>query len=204
MEKNKINIVPGEQKYYDEMLEIFNAGFLSKFRFVVRDEKLLGSFTHDFGIVSRDFGGGNFVAESDGKVLGILNLKYHGKKYEDHGSNMDIKALKDKYGFGALLRAIFLGKALNYDPPAGEAYIDNISVAEDSRGQGVGTLLMDYAKEQAKKNNCNSISLYVTDENPRAKKLYEKHGFTVKSHKSYKWMKKTAGISGGSLMVADI
>lgn len=59
--------------------------------------------------------------------------------------------------------------------------IDVICVDEKSRGNGIGTELLKFAKEKAKENNCTDLFLTANEENKNAIKLYEKFGFTVKS-----------------------
>lgn len=59
--------------------------------------------------------------------------------------------------------------------------IDAICVDEKSRGTGVGTELLKFAKEKAKENGCTDLFLTVNEENKNAIKLYEKFGFQVKS-----------------------
>ena len=59
--------------------------------------------------------------------------------------------------------------------------IDAICVDEKSRGSGVGTKLLKFAKEKAKENGCTDLDLTVNEENENAIKVYEKFGFKVRS-----------------------
>lgn len=52
-------------------------------------------------------------------------------------------------------------------------------IAEDYRGKGLGTLLMEYGIEWSKEAGVEKISLEVFNNNPRAIKLYEKLGFVT-------------------------
>ena len=58
--------------------------------------------------------------------------------------------------------------------------IDTICVNENYRKKGIGTELLEYAKEIAKKYDCTDLQLNVSPENVNAINLYEKFGFTVK------------------------
>jgi ribosomal protein S18 acetylase RimI-like enzyme len=60
-------------------------------------------------------------------------------------------------------------------------YISAVAVYPDFRGSGIGTKLIDYAGEQAKKSGYDTISLHVFENNEEARKLYEKHGFEAKA-----------------------
>ena len=59
---------------------------------------------------------------------------------------------------------------------AGEFYIDSLAVSLPYRNQGVGTALIEKAKEMAKEKGIGVVTLAVEPEN-KAKKLYEKLGF---------------------------
>ena len=59
--------------------------------------------------------------------------------------------------------------------------IEAICVDEKSRGKGIGTALLKFAKEFGKENNCTDLYLTVNKENENAIKAYEKFGFKVKS-----------------------
>ena len=59
---------------------------------------------------------------------------------------------------------------------AGEFYIDSLAVSLPYRNQGVGTALVEKAKEMAKEKGIDVVTLAVEPEN-RAKRLYQKLGF---------------------------
>ena len=59
---------------------------------------------------------------------------------------------------------------------SGEFYIDSLAVSLPYRNQGVGTALVEKAKEMAREFGIPVVTLAVEPEN-RAKKLYEKLGF---------------------------
>ena len=59
--------------------------------------------------------------------------------------------------------------------------IEAICVNEKNRSKGIGTELLNFAKNIAKENNCTDMYLTVNEENINAIKVYEKFGFKVKS-----------------------
>lgn len=59
---------------------------------------------------------------------------------------------------------------------AGEFYIDSLAVSLPYRNQGVGTALVEKAKEMAREKGIGVVTLAVEPEN-RAKRLYQKLGF---------------------------
>ncbi len=60
---------------------------------------------------------------------------------------------------------------------AGSPYIASIAVAPEARGEGVGTALLNAAERRSPK--ARYIFLCVSSFNPRARALYERHGYTL-------------------------
>ena len=60
-----------------------------------------------------------------------------------------------------------------------EAHITNIAVRADSRGRGIGTLLMSELISRARMLGVKFMTLEVRDNNENAIKLYKSFGFTV-------------------------
>lgn len=60
-----------------------------------------------------------------------------------------------------------------------EAHITNIAVSADSRGRGIGTLLMSELISRARMLGVKYMTLEVRDNNENAIKLYKSFGFTV-------------------------
>ena len=60
-----------------------------------------------------------------------------------------------------------------------EAHITNITVRADSRGRGIGTLLMSELISRARMLGVKYMTLEVRDNNENAIKLYKSFGFTV-------------------------
>lgn len=59
--------------------------------------------------------------------------------------------------------------------------IEVICVDSENRGNGIGTKLLEYMKEYAKKNECTDMYLTVNEENENAIHLYESFGMRVKN-----------------------
>jgi ribosomal protein S18 acetylase RimI-like enzyme len=58
------------------------------------------------------------------------------------------------------------------------AKLDDVSVKPDRRGKGTGTALMDQLKEQLRKESVTRIDVAVHVDNPKARRFYEKMGFS--------------------------
>ena len=59
------------------------------------------------------------------------------------------------------------------------AKLDDVSVKENRRGQGVGTELMLQLKEELRKSQVMRIDVAVHLDNPEARRFYEKLGFSA-------------------------
>lgn len=57
--------------------------------------------------------------------------------------------------------------------------IHTLCVHPDYSGSGVGSAIVDFAKQLAKQMDCRTIRLNTTDRNTPAAHLYEKNGFVV-------------------------
>ncbi len=61
-----------------------------------------------------------------------------------------------------------------------DAFVDELYVAEASRGRGLGTLGLRIAEEACREAGIGALHLEVEHANPRARALYERSGY--KSH----------------------
>lgn len=111
------------------------------------------------------------VEEIDGKVAGVA---YGYTDEEEAIIDQPLVPILEKYRLDASTR-LFIDK----ETFPNEWYLDSISVSEDFRGQGIGSRLLEALPKLAKKANRSVIGLSVDEKNPKAKKLYERHGFKV-------------------------
>ena len=114
-----------------------------------------------------------WIAEVDGIIAGMM-IAVDGKHYRKQRDKMypQLKELFD----------VAFGKGwdeMEDEAKAGEFYIDSLAVSLPYRNQGVGTALIEKAKELARGFGIGVVTLAVEPEN-RAKKLYEKLGFGYK------------------------
>jgi ribosomal protein S18 acetylase RimI-like enzyme len=61
----------------------------------------------------------------------------------------------------------------------GSFYVSGLALLPGERGRGVGTRLFGVARERAKALGCAELSLICYAGNAGARRLYERHGFTV-------------------------
>ena len=111
-----------------------------------------------------------WIAEVDGIRAGMM-IAVDGEHYREQRDKMypQLKGLFD----------VAFGKGwdeMEDEAKAGEFYIDSLAVSLPYRNQGVGTALIEKAKELAKEMGISVVTLAVEPEN-RAKRLYQKLGF---------------------------
>ena len=111
-----------------------------------------------------------WIAEVDGERAGMM-IAVDGEHYREQRDKMypQLKGLFD----------VAFGKGwdeMEDEAKAGEFYIDSLAVSLPYRNQGVGTALIEKAKELAKEQGISVVTLAVEPMN-RAKKLYQELGF---------------------------
>jgi GNAT superfamily N-acetyltransferase len=80
--------------------------------------------------------------------------------------------------FGGIWRELLLSR-LERETAAAQILIDVIFVAAVARGLGVGSALLSEIKAEAARRDLAEVQLDVIDSNPRARALYERHGFVA-------------------------
>jgi ribosomal protein S18 acetylase RimI-like enzyme len=111
-----------------------------------------------------------WIAEVDGERAGMM-IAVDGEHYLEQRDKMypQLKGLFDMaFGKG--------WDVMEDEAKAGEFYIDSLAVSLPYRNQGVGTALIEKAKEIGKELEISVVTLAVEPEN-KAKKLYQKLGF---------------------------
>lgn len=115
------------------------------------------------------------AVEPGGRLVGLLGL---GMGRRERFSHITFRLLATEFGlFGALPRwfRVILEDALV--PRGRVAYVEALAVAEDARGRGIGTALLEAAIDEATRRGASAVVLEVVDTNPAARRLYERLGF---------------------------
>ena len=63
------------------------------------------------------------------------------------------------------------------------AFVDELFVAREFRGRGIGTVSLELITREARKADVAILLLEVTQSNDRAKRLYRKVGFADRGHR---------------------
>jgi ribosomal protein S18 acetylase RimI-like enzyme len=116
-----------------------------------------------------------FDAEEQISALGQLLDR------EDLGLVLLVEEEDQTIGFGVISFAWTLehgGKS---------AWLDELYVQPEYRNEGLGSMIVAQALQEAKRSGCRALDLEVNAGNSRAERLYERHGF--KRIERTRWMK---------------
>lgn len=113
-----------------------------------------------------------FVALRNGALLGIAGFKLDGRGL----FAPTLAQFRQEYGVSGLLRLAGLAMVERREHPD-ILLMDGIAVAEDARGMGIGTRLLQAVGALARTHRKQSVRLDVIDTNTGARRLYERFGF---------------------------
>ena len=111
------------------------------------------------------------VEEIDGKIAGVA---FGYTDEEEPFIDKPLEVILEKHGITDKEQLF-----VDQETFPKEWYLESISVSEAFRGQGIGSHLLEALPKLAKKTGRNVIGLSVDEQNPNAKRLYERHGFKV-------------------------
>ena len=150
------------------------------------------------GVLRADHG---ICAFSDtGRLLGVAGFK------TSQGAlvNGNFHDLRRVYGWvGASIRALLLS-LLERDTDNERFLMDGIFVAQEARGRGVGTALLQAVYAEAKLRGYHQVRLDVIDTNPRARALYLHEGFKEVDTQQLGPLRHIFGFSAATTMVRDV
>ena len=152
------------------------------FDFVFRNEKQTAlDFLHfAFARKGGEFSYDNHYGLWDGEQLVAVGAVYGNKK----ASNFTVKDainIISFYGWRSLPRALngLKIETMIHLPKKNEITLGHLGVVEGLRGKGYGTQLIKLLQEKVVKTENQKFVLDVSEENPKAKALYDKLGFKV-------------------------
>ena len=114
------------------------------------------------------------VARQEDHVVGVCGFYQAGTGAADLGWSR----LRESLSVPAALRASLVLSVLSRSDRPDALVLDGICVDRAARGRGIGTSLLSAADDKARRIGARTVRLSVVDVNPRARALYERHGFT--------------------------
>lgn len=68
------------------------------------------------------------------------------------------------------------------------ALLEDLVVAPEARGRGIGSALLDHALTQARGCGCRRVTLLTDRDNAAAQRLYARHGFVASGMVPMRWL----------------
>jgi len=124
----------------------------------------------------------HFAMLKDQKLIGVGSV-FSGVRANGFMLS-EIRNITSFYKIGAmsvLLRGLKIEKTIK-PPTKNEISIAHLAINEKERSKGYGEKLVRFLLQEANKSDSNYYVLDVSEENPRAKQLYDRMGFIVHSH----------------------
>ena len=138
--------------------------------------------------------------DGDGALLGVAGFKTR----DGALVGGDLRDMARVYGpVGALWRMGLLA-LLSRDTENARFLMDGLFVAAHARGQGVGTALLDAIAHEARARGFREVRLDVVDANPRARALYERHGYRAVATHSTGPLRWVFGFRAATTMVLRV
>ncbi len=145
-------------------------------RIVKLPDDKMAEFIIEVGEVSPSPFPGYVVAESNGKVVGVIILKWPNQDVVKNRLRLS-KALR--YGLPAAIKLIVFRYLFPEKPGKETCHVAELAVKENARKKGIGTALLEYGKGVTKEKGLKKYSLHVDTENKPALRLYQRTGFEL-------------------------
>lgn len=123
-----------------------------------------------------------YIAEIEGEIMGIALLI----PTQVQKANSDYTKVLNWWQQWRwyLVENLILKRIIKTDYPENSYYLANLAVKPEYQSLGIGTKLIQYCQQQAKRQGATSLWISVSIDNPRARQLYQKQGFEVKETKT--------------------
>jgi ribosomal protein S18 acetylase RimI-like enzyme len=130
------------------------------------------------------------------RVVGVAGYQLDGRGL----TGGRVRDVLSTYGPIRGLPRLALLALLERRPSPGELVMDGIAVAALHRGTGIGGRLLAEVAAVAAEQGCRRIRLDVIDVNPRARALYERHGFTAVHTEHTPYLRRLLGFGAVTTM----
>ncbi|WP_051854678.1 GNAT family N-acetyltransferase [Streptomyces sp. NRRL B-1347] len=136
------------------------------------------------------------VAARGERIVGVAGFRLDGRALTGGGVRDVLSAYGPLRGLPRLAALALFERTAT----AGELAMDGIAVAADQRGHGIGSLLLREVIAVAAEAGRHRVRLDVIDVNPRARALYERHGFTAAGTRRTPYLRSLMGFGAVTTM----
>ncbi|OII65028.1 molybdopterin-guanine dinucleotide biosynthesis protein MobC [Streptomyces sp. CC53] len=131
-----------------------------------------------------------------GMVVGVAGYQLGGRALTGGG----VRDMLSRYGLVRGLPRLAVLALLERTPEPGELVMDGIAVDPAHRGGGIGSRLLAETAAVAAEHGCSRVRLDVIDVNPRARALYERHGFVAVHTEQTPYLRRLMGFGAVTTM----
>jgi ribosomal protein S18 acetylase RimI-like enzyme len=198
---------PATSADIDRVLEIVNAVAGEEAVALMGSEKL--ALQYDEGLVRLDpipnKSRITVFAQIGDHEVGVLQYQYGDAP---HHSRVDVVKLLIKVlgpiGFVRRFPAIYSRTTVDIEIPTDALHITNLHVEAAARGQDVGTKLLQWAEDEARRIGARHMTLTAIPTNVGGIRLYERFGFTITKTVTSASYEKHTGIPGRVFMEREL
>jgi len=168
----------------EEAIPLIYASGPDAFNYVFKNHKFdaLGFLRFAFIRKGGEFSYDNhYVMIKNDSIIGIgTTFDYHEAKKFTRYDGLKIIKYYGKSSPSVLHRGLKVEKIIKH-PKEGEIIVGHIAIIDKERSRGYGQKMIEFLMQRRQSKDSN-FALDVSEENPRAKALYLRLGFTVKEH----------------------
>lgn len=182
-----IVIVPYQREDYESICRLLVKSFQGKFHSLVQldDEDIIKLLSKIWLNESECASEKQMVVKEDGELVGTIFLKWEDESSTPKiSTNYNSRALFKQFGFITVCKFLIGMGMLEYKPKERECYIEHIAIHSRYRNQGMGKLVLTWAKDFVLQHpEFEKLTLFVSGKNNNAIHLYEKAGFRIEKSK---------------------
>jgi ribosomal protein S18 acetylase RimI-like enzyme len=145
------------------------------------------------------------VAERDGRIVGLAS-SYPADQGQRRARASLIPALLalGPFGFASVLRAVWriADASMGVDPR--HYYVANVAVSQETRGGGLGSLLLADAEQRGRAFGLRGVSLELEGNDPAVRRFYERAGYQVVEERHSSELRQLTGNGHRLLMSKDL
>lgn len=146
----------------------------------------------------------SFVAVAGHRLLGLAGIHTTDGSLTGGLDRMGFRVLVRSLGLPQAVRAAFIMSLFEREPGDGELLLDGMAVARPARGSGMGSMLLRAVRSFAVAEGFRTIRLDVVDTNPRARALYERHGFVATETRLFPVLGNMLGFGASTTMTLQL
>ncbi|GGH23578.1 GNAT family N-acetyltransferase [Paenibacillus segetis] len=187
MSMRDISIVPYHKEDYDSICRLLVESFQGKFHSLVTldDEDMIELLSKTWLNGYEGASENQMVVKENGEMIGTIFLKWRDQDPTPRTTttNLSYTTLYKQFGFFNVCKFLLGMGMLQYQPKQKECYIEHIAIHSKYRNQGIGKLVLAWAKDFYQHSKFEQLTLFVSAKNPAAIHLYEHAGFRIEATK---------------------